>query len=220
MDSTRDSIDVENMKYIFVAGAPGSKWSSVVKNIYFSSSIDNSDYSQERTYFHDASGEMQLMHLGAYYDPGMEFGSFFDKLDLYTKEECEREFDRAFSEDAHGVRIVKSHVFAHHIDFIKKTWPNCPIILVHRADDACLGWWVRCGHFNITYPLYHEYYKDLRNMAYIIDCQNRDIMTAWKKYEGDWVQDNNELAKYLGIKEPPSQYYQNYLKSDVRVKVI
>jgi len=33
------------MKYIFVAGAPGSKWSSVVKNIYYSESIDRSDYS-------------------------------------------------------------------------------------------------------------------------------------------------------------------------------
>ena len=32
------------MKYIFVAGAPGSKWSSVCKNIYFSGDIDTSDY--------------------------------------------------------------------------------------------------------------------------------------------------------------------------------
>ena len=32
-------------KYIFVSGAPGSKWSSVVKNIYYSPSIDSSDAS-------------------------------------------------------------------------------------------------------------------------------------------------------------------------------
>ena len=60
------------MKYIFVAGAPGSKWSSVVKNIYFSPTIDRTDYRDEWTYYHDASGTMDLMHLGAYFDPGME----------------------------------------------------------------------------------------------------------------------------------------------------
>lgn len=206
------------MKYIFVAGAPGSKWSSVVKNIYYSPSIDRSDYSDGRTYHHDASGEMQLMHLGAYFDPGMEFGDFFDKLDLYTKDQCETEFDRPFSEP--GIRIIKSHVFAHHIDFLKANWPDCPIILVHRGDDACLGWWVKCGHFNITYPSYESYYKDLRNMAHIIQCQNKDIMDAWQKYEGDWVQNNRELAHILGIQEPPTEYTQNYPLSDIKVKVI
>ena len=60
------------MKYIFVAGAPGSKWSSVAKNIYYSPDIDRSDYRAEWTYYHDASGKMDLMHLGAYFDPGME----------------------------------------------------------------------------------------------------------------------------------------------------
>ena len=43
------------MKYIFVAGAPGSKWSSVCKNIYFSDSIDQTDASsKDREYWHDA----------------------------------------------------------------------------------------------------------------------------------------------------------------------
>ena len=36
------------MKYIFLAGAPGSKWSSVAKNIYYSADIDRSDYRDER----------------------------------------------------------------------------------------------------------------------------------------------------------------------------
>ena len=65
-------------KYIFCAGAPGSKWSSLIKNIYYSPGVDRSDYSDARTYYHDASGKMDLMHLGAYFDPGMEFGGFFE----------------------------------------------------------------------------------------------------------------------------------------------
>jgi hypothetical protein len=206
------------MKYIFVAGAPGSKWSSVSKNIYFSPSVDRSDASPAREYYHDAPGQLELMHMGAYFDPGMEFGDFFDHLDQHTKAQCEAEFDRPFS--GTGVRIIKSHVFTHHIDFIKKTWPDCPIILVHRDDDACLGWWVKCGHFDITYPLYNEYYVDLKRMAKIIADQNRDIFQAQHRYFCREVFTNKDLAGRLGLEYPPEEYFQDYEQSDIRVSVI
>jgi len=206
------------MKYIFVAGAPGSKWSSVVKNIYYSPDIDRSDYSDARTYYHDASGRLELMHLGAYFDPGMEFGGFFDQLNQYTKAECEAEFDRPFS--GPGVRIIKSHVFANHIDYIKATWPDCPIVLVHRDDDACLGWWVKCGHFDITYPLYHDYYRNLRTMAGRIAQQNAGIQQAMWQYPRRQPQTNQELARMLAIQVPPEEYSQVYTQNNIRVKII
>ena len=206
------------MKYIFVAGAPGSKWSSVVKNIYYSPSVDSSDYSDARTYYHDASGRMELMHLGAYFDPGMEFGSFFHRLQEHGWFECETEFDRPFS--GTGVRIIKSHVFADNIDYIKKTWPDCPVVLVHRPDDACLGWWVKCGHFDITYPDYHGYYKNLKTMAKIIQRQNRGIIASSMIYPGKNPLTNNQLCTMLGIEPPPAEYSQDYGQSDVRVTVI
>tara|TARA_R110000868_G_scaffold60273_4_gene184385 strand:- start:3527 stop:4147 length:621 start_codon:yes stop_codon:yes gene_type:complete len=206
------------MKYIFVAGAPGSKWSSVVKNIYYSPSIDRSDYADARTYYHDASGKRELMHLGAYFDPGMEFGHFFDKLNQYSKEECEAEFNRPFSGE--GIRIIKSHVFANHIDYIRATWPDCPIVLVHRDDDACLGWWVKCGHFDITYPRYHDYYKDLRTMAGIIRDQNDGIQQGAWQYPRRQPQTNQELARILDIAQPPEEYSQAYAQNNIRVRVI
>ena len=206
------------MKYIFMTGAPGSKWSSVSKNIYYSSDIDRSDYSDARTYYHDASGTMQLMHMGAYFDPGMEFGGFFDEIDRHTREQCEAEFNRPFT--GTGVRIIKSHVFAHNIDFLKDHWPDCPIILVQRPDDACLGWWVKCGHFGITYPLYDQYYRDLRTMSQIIPAQNRAIQAAVWRYKGYVVNSNRELAKALNIQPPPVEYEQNYGADDIRVTVI
>lgn len=205
------------MKYIFVAGAPGSKWSSVVKNIYYSPDIDQTDYSESRTYYHDASGELQLMHLGAYFDPGMEFGGFFDRLQDYTVAECEAEFDRPFT--GSGIRIIKSHVFAHQIPFLKQHWPDCPIVLVHRGNDACLGWWVKCGHFTISYPSYHAYYKNIKVMAKIIADQNRDIekhITAGSTYPVD----NQELCNLLGIKLPSPKYQQNYPDSDIKVSIV
>jgi len=206
------------MKYIFVIGAPGSKWSSVVKNIYYSPDIDRSDYSDARTYYHDASGKRELMHLGAYFDPGMEFGRFFDQLNQYTKAQCEAEFDRPFS--GTGVRIIKSHVFVNQIDYIKSTWPDCPIVLVHRDDDACLGWWVKCGHFDITYPLYHDYYKNLKTMATIIKQQNEGIMKAMWDYPRRQPQTNQELARMLDIAAPPEEYSQGYAQNNIRVKII
>jgi hypothetical protein len=206
------------MKYIFVAGAPGSKWSSVVKNIYYSADIDRTDYSEARTYYHDAgdTGVKDLMHIGAYFDPGME-SNLPENLQQFTREELEQIFDKEFT--GKGIRIIKSHIFCNHIEFIKKIWPECPLILVHRNDDSCLGWWVKCGHFNITYPLYHEYYVDLKTMATIIKQQNKGILYAWWKYQGKYVTDNKQLATALNI-EIPVKDYQDYVQSDVRVKVI
>ena len=208
------------MKYIFVAGAPGSKWSSVVKNIYYSPSIDRSDYSDARTYYHDASGQRELMHLGAYFDPGLEFGELCLRMPMYTKEQHEEAFDKAFAPDSTGVRIIKSHVFAHHINYIKETWPDCPVVLVHRSNDACLGWWVKCGHFDITYPNYAEYYQNLREMSRIIAEQNNGIEIAMYNYRGHEPRNNRQLAQRLGLSPVPEQYSQNYAVSDITVKVI
>lgn len=210
------------MKYIFVAGVPGSKWSSVVKNIYYSTDIDRSDYSDARTYYHDAAGEMQLMHLGAYFDPGMEFGSFFDTIDQATKSQSEIEFNRPFTRTLrrNQRRIVKSHVFCNHIDFLKAMWPENPIVLVYRDNDSSLGWWVKCGHFNITYPKYDEYYKDLRTMSKIIEQQNRNLLAAWQKYSGPEVKNNVQLCDALEIRRTGTEYFQDYEKSNIRVKVI
>lgn len=206
------------MKYIFVSGAPGSKWSSVVKNIYYSPDIDNSDYSDKRTYYHDASGFYDLMHLGVYWGPAMEFGNNFEKLDQYSKEDNEEEFDKPFN--GTGIKIIKSHIFGYHIDYIKNTWPDCPIILIDRSDDACLGWWVKCGEFKITYPLYRDYYKDLRQMSKAIAKENEGNRKAAREYPGQVVETNRQLARTLGIKLPDDKYYQDYIKSDIKVTVI
>jgi len=205
-------------KYIFVAGAPGSKWSSVCKNIYYSPSIDRSDYSDARTYYHSAWGNPELMHLGAYFDPGMEFGKRFMRLPQMSIVDAEAEFDRPFS--GQGTRIIKSHVFAHHLNILHQMWDH-PIVLVHRSNDACLGWWVRCGQFDITYPNY-QYYGNLEMMAMHIDQQNQDIWDFAVKHGVRWdsITDNKQLADRLGLEEPPDEYYQSYPASDIRVAVI
>ena len=127
------------MKYIFVAGAPGSKWSSVVKNIYWSGDINHTDYSEKRTYYHDASGTYDLMHLGAYFDPGMEF-ALPENISALNRSQLENIFDQPFEDRLHKIKIIKSHLFSEYIDYLKHEFPEVPIITVHRSDDACLGW--------------------------------------------------------------------------------
>lgn len=204
--------------YIFVAGAPGSKWSSVVKNIYYSPDIDRSDYRDEWTYYHDAPGTLELMHLGAYFDPGMEC-DIPEDLSPYSREQLEEMFDRPFAQDNNGIRIIKSHIFCNNISHLKRTFPECSIVLVYRSDDACLGWWVKCGHFNITYPRYDQYYIDLRHMAKIIRRQNQDLLKAFDRL-GVSVHTNHQLADILRIGYPPAEYTQTYHTGDIRVKVI
>ena len=205
-------------KRVFMAGAPGSKWSSVAKNIYYSPSVDRSDFSDARTYYHSAWGNPELMHLGAYFDPGMEFGKRFMRLPQMVKAEAEAEFDRPFSGE--GTRIIKSHVFAHHLNILHQFWDH-PIVLVYRPNDACLGWWVRCGQFNITYPNY-QYYGNLEMMAMHIDQQNQDILDFAVKRNARWdtITDNKQLAGRLGLEQPPEECYQSYLKSNIKVTVI
>jgi hypothetical protein len=156
------------------------------------------------------------MHVGAYWDPGMEFGNFFDQLNQYSKSTCETEFDKPFT--GTGIRIIKSHVFCYHIDFLKYTWPDCPVVLVHRGDDASLGWWVKCGHFNIAYPNYAPYYQDLAHMAEEIARQNAAMRPHWE--HASFVHNNLDLCKQLGIAPPPAEYRQDYAEHKVRVKIL
>ena len=203
------------MKYIFVAGVPGSRWSSVVKNIYYSPSVDRSDSDPARTYAHHGAYQGSVMHLGSYFDPGMEFGHWFDRLHQHTRDQCEQEFDRPFS--GQGVRIIKSHHFCYHVDFLKQHWPDCPIIMVHRNDCASLNWWVACGGFAISYPDYNKYYQDLDFMAQEIARQNTAMMQHW--HHGTVVHNNQQLCAQLGLQPVPDQYQQNYADHDVSVTI-
>ena len=182
--------------YILFTGAPGSKWSSVVKNIYWSDDVDHTDYSEARTYRHDADtpGRSHLMHIGAYWDPGMEFRATPDNWDL------------PFS--GTGKRIVKSHTFAHELDHLKDM--GHPIVMVYRNDHECMEWWKLCGEFNITYPNY-QHFENLDKMWYHIQEENKDIMNFMhtNKDRVTSVKNNIELCKTLNMASPKGEH-QNF----------
>ncbi len=189
--------------YILMTGAPGSKWSSVFKNIHCSKDVDNSDYTEDRTYWHDADtpGKKQLMHTGAYWDPGMEFRSTIDN------------WDKPFS--GIGKRIIKSHTFAHELGNLKTL--GYPIIMVYRNDFECMKWWKLCGEFKITYPNY-TYFENLDRMWQHIQDENRDIMQFVADNESriSTPKDNNELCKSLDLRVPDVPLH-DYKRNDIKV---
>jgi hypothetical protein len=196
------------MNNIFFTGAPGSKWSSVVKNIYQSCDIDRSDYSDTRTYYHDADtpGNTQLMHIGVYWDPGMEF----EPLDP-------TQWSAPFS--GTGQRIVKSHVFAYHLEWLKQF--ECPIVIVYRNDYECYKWWKLCGEFSITYPDYAPYYQNLDNMWIEIQKQNSAIMNFVNNnsLRIKRVETNLDLCSALQISNLSITGTHNYKEKDITVYV-
>ena len=196
---------LKDQKYILVTGAPGSKWSSVVKNIYWSNDIDRTDYSKDREYYHEADtpGDPQLMHIGAYWDPGMEFD-----VDNW---------DGPFS--GQGIRIVKAHTFAHELDRLAIL--GHPIVMVYRNDVECFEWWKLCGEFGITYPLYNEYYKNLDVMWQQIQRQNSDIQNFIKNNLNriQQVDSNIALCQLLDINFQSNETGHIYKQKDIKVYV-
>lgn len=198
------------MKYIFVAGAPGSRWSSVARTIYSSSKVDNSDSDNSYT----RPGEDSPMHVGSYWDPGMEYGTQFDRLNEFTVQELEQEYNRPFKQNNNYSRIIKSHQFCKHLDFIKDTWTYCPIVLVYYRNDADTEqWWYDAGGWDISYPDY-EWYRG--RMTQEIAVQNRAVLDFVANNKCKAVTDSIELGEVLGFTDLE---YKNFMQADTDVYV-
>jgi hypothetical protein len=58
------------------------------------------------------------------------------------------------------------------------------------------------------------------DMARIIKRQNAGIVQAFDTMKPFRVYTNARLALVLGIEQPPAEYKQNYIDSDVDVRII
>ena len=191
--------------YILMTGAPGSKWSSVFRSIHKSADVDSTDYTEERTYWHDADtpGQKQLMHTGAYWDPGMEFNNAI------------QDWDHPFS--GMGKRIIKSHTFSHQLKNLKTL--GYPIVMVYRGNKQCIDWWKLCGGFKITYPNY-QYFENMDKMFQHIEQENKDILDFIDSEAGSNKitnpENNIELCKALNISYPKDTLI-NYTERDIKI---
>lgn len=195
------------MDKIFFTGAPGSRWSSVISHIYWSEDIDQSDYNSSRLYHKfDKNKGFRLSHIGAYWDPGMEFNPF-----------SAAHWAAPFS--GNGIKIIKSHVFSYCLDWLVTF--KCPIVMVYRNDFECFTWWKKAGGFDITYPNYLPYYKNDDNMWREIQAQNSSLLKFIKKNQLniDRVYSNNQLCNLLKLNTKNIEKLQDYQKDDIQVYV-
>lgn len=166
---------INDQQLIFCTGAPGSKWSGIVRKLATCKEIDNSDCNRERTYAH-CNGE--LKHFGNYFGPGMEYGDFFNRLGegVVSKEQIVKELDKPYSDgEAKGIRLLKSHAFAYALPFLLRTFPESKFLLVWREDNDCFDWWMEAGGFNIKYPNY-SWYQNEERMRQQIALENKEIL--------------------------------------------
>lgn len=157
-------------RYIFITGAPGSKWSVIARAISEADEIDNSDSSVERAY----GAHAKLHHFGNYFGPGMEFGADFDSLDKLGKEDIVRELEAPFAAP-HGRLLLKSHMFARHLPLLRRLFPQANFVLVYRSDAACVKWWVAAGGFSIAFPDY-SWYGEMEALKQQIAVDNAAIL--------------------------------------------
>ena len=211
------------MSYIFLVGAPGSRWSGVAAHIYESADIDQSDAAPHREYLGGPQlSDYKAKHSGSYFDPGMEFGNWFDSIDKHNKKQNESEFNKPFS----GIlrrdkyRIIKSHTLAHNLQYIKTEWPNSKIVLAYRTNKKCYDWWMQAGGFEISYPSY-EWYENEKKMKAEIALQNKNIKAFMSVNKAKFnAIDSFDTCNLLNIKCPIEGVYQSYKAEDIKVCVI
>ena len=188
------------MSHILVTGAPGSKWSGIVGDIYRSKDIDQTDYSKKRKF-----KNRKVNHHGVYFDPGFEFDNKKEMWDL------------PFS--GKGKRIIKSHTFAYQLNELKKY--KLPIVMVYRNCYECYKWWHEAGGFDIEYPNYKPYYKNSNNMWCEITSQNTKIMQFVKDNEQSIsrIQDTYDLCSILNVREPKDLKWREYSDDNIQLYV-
>ena len=165
------SMEIDESRLIFCAGAPGSTWSRIIKQLSRFPSVDNSDWNEARNYNNYA-------HFGNYFGPAMEFGNDFHRVAELApgREDFLRELAKPYATDfSDRFRLLKSHAFAYSLAFIRRLLPASRLLFIWRSNDECFKWWMQAGGFSITYPNY-SWYENVYRMKRQISIENQCIL--------------------------------------------
>lgn len=164
--------EIENiLKYkgedlILLTGCPGSRWSSTYNFISINSAINITDQNDENSYHmtvKHVDGRLLSIgnHKGTYWGPYHQHGHRFDRLYELSKTEILKEFMDAF-ENWDKIKIIKSHWFAYHLDYLHNMFPKAKIVSCYANDIDSFYRWHKCGGWGITYPKYSWYENDTK----------------------------------------------------------
>ncbi len=190
---------------IIVTGAPGSRWSGVIRLLsLICKEINISDNTNRRVYEkRDAEGKVIGWHRGAYWGPHNQYGHKFDKLNTLSKEEVLEEFKKPFADWDTGKKIIKSHWFAYHLPQLKQMFPKATMWSFFEEDKECFDWWHHVGGWDIYFPNYTWYVDDKRMMQQI-GIENNNIKNFFdlKRYSG-WKEAVEDLGLSTDIRTIP-----------------
>jgi hypothetical protein len=182
---------------IIVTGAPGSRWSGVIRLLsLICKDINMTDNTPRRVYEkRDAEGKVIGWHRGAYWGPHNQYGHKFDMLNTLSKEEVLKEFKEPFADWDTGKKIIKSHWFAYHLPQLRQMFPKATMWSFYEKDKECFDWWHHVGGWDIYFPNYTWYVNDDRMMQQI-NIENSNIKDFFnlKRFSG-W----KEAVESLGL---------------------
>jgi len=184
---------------IWVTGAPGSRWTGVVKKIEdrcpeYINTTDRLAPGRERDMCNPkfTPASPKGFHKGAYFGRGMEFESIVDGDYV----------DQPFDSSHGGCKMIKSHEWAEKLPEIREKYPDDWIWLIYRPDDACFAWWYQLGGFNIKYPDYSHFQNQSRIMACIKE-QNYNMLNFAYNYDATWnYMSTKWVKKTFGLDAP------------------
>lgn len=157
---------------IFFCGVPGSRWSSIARELKNSGDYNLSDRASHRGYKHHGSQG----HLESYFGTGMEFPCDLSEDNLLAP----------FTEPT-KCKLLLSHEWAYNLEEIVLKYPDDWIMLIYRENWASFLWWKKAGGFKITYPNYGWYESDYL-MTKRIEEQNDLILTFAQSHNLSWKQ--------------------------------
>jgi hypothetical protein len=215
---------------VFVSGAPGSGWGRIDKMLRaVLDNADNTDMTYERVYS-SGNSEKTYNHLGAFFNPGNEFGDWILNFRHYTREEIIEKLDSVYEpsgeldprvlsviddcyktkpDGKYLIRMHKSHYWPYHLDKIKDLFPDAFIVNQWQLDHKCYVWWEHSEGFNLRHDSYDYYENDYEAIWNQVRWQNSGIERfAWEYgiqpeyFNMDW------MKKHFGHLSPLTPFQQ------------
>jgi hypothetical protein len=194
-----------DVKFIFVVGPPGSKWSRLTDLMrMYMRNIDTTDLSDERKFY--VIPLNRDTHFGCWFGPDNEYGQKFDNIkDNYTVESFTEECLRPFSDNNSNIKIIRSHWFAYNLDWLQENFKGHQILLINNSPSICKAHWDFIGGWTIHHPVYTWYKNDEYMLEKITEEYNNlnnygiDKKIVW--YDAWWAEKKFPISQIIVDKD-------------------
>ena len=189
---------MDDIKFIFCVGAPGSRWSRLTnlmkKNLL---NIDDTDETESRQFF--IKKYKRWTHEGAFFGPDHEFGEKFDDIrNNYTVESFTKECLKPFSSNSANIKIIRCHWFSYNdnLNWLMENFKGHRIYLINDNPDSCKAHWDKIGGWKISYPIYY-WYKNDEYMLEKIKEEYQNILNFSNQHNITWYDPSWALKKII-----------------------